>query len=143
MPIIKMKHAYQFMYKVFKIVKETSGLVIIRMKTSCPVGHSVFILIITKPSVFNYHIEAKVKSFYLILRTFPLAFPIFVLDWLIGRIMWIQRENYFSVSPIHSWLFGVMVMTPVWESVGCEFKYRNVCSCKQSPSLIRLILNSK
>ena len=50
-----MKHAYQFMYKVFKIVKETSGLVIIRMKTSCPIGHSVFILIITKPSVFNYH----------------------------------------------------------------------------------------
>ena len=46
MPIIKMKHAYQFMYKVFKIVKETSGLVIIRMKTSCPIGHSVFILII-------------------------------------------------------------------------------------------------
>ena len=43
------------MYKVFKIVKETSGLVIIRMKTSCPIGHSVFILIITKPSVFNYH----------------------------------------------------------------------------------------
>ena len=26
------------MYKVFKIVKETSGLVIIRMKTSCPIG---------------------------------------------------------------------------------------------------------
>ena len=44
------------MYKVFKIVKETSGLVIIRMKTSRPIGHSVFILIITKPSVFNYHI---------------------------------------------------------------------------------------
>ena len=59
MLIIKMKHAYQFMYKVFKIVKETSGLVIIRMKTLYPIGHSVFILIITKPSVFNYHINWK------------------------------------------------------------------------------------
>ena len=64
MPIIKMKHAYQFMYKVLKIVKETSGLVIIRMKTSCPIGHSVFILIITKPSVFNYHLKTFKASLY-------------------------------------------------------------------------------
>ena len=27
----------------------------------------------------------------------------------------------FSVSPTHSWLCGVMVMTPDWKSVGCEF----------------------
>ena len=30
-----------------------------------------------------------------------------------------------AVSHTHSWLFGVMVITPDWESVGCEFKYRN------------------
>ena len=31
----------------------------------------------------------------------------------------------FSVSPTHSWLFGVMVMTSDWESVGCKFEHRN------------------
>ena len=30
----------------------------------------------------------------------------------------------FSVSPTHSWLCGIVVKTPHWESVGCEFKYR-------------------
>ena len=33
----------------------------------------------------------------------------------------------FSVSPTHSWLCGVVVMTPDWESVDFEFKYRNFC----------------
>ena len=36
-----------------------------------------------------------------------------------------------------------MVMTPDWESVSCEFKYRNFCFYKERFSLIRLILNSK
>ena len=30
---------------------KTDGLVIIRMKTECPIGHEVFILMITKPEV--------------------------------------------------------------------------------------------
>ena len=29
------------------------------------------------------------------------------------------------VSPTHSWLCGVVVKTPDWESVGNELKYRN------------------
>ena len=36
-----------------------------------------------------------------------------------------------------------MVMTPDWESVGCEFKYRTFCFWKEKPSLISLILNTK
>ena len=49
--------------KVFIIDKETSDLVIIKIKASCPDGHSVLFLIITKPSVFIYYIEAYLKSF--------------------------------------------------------------------------------
>ena len=32
---------------------------------------------------------------------------------------WLKVTEIFSVSPI---LFGVMVMTPDWESVDCEFE---------------------
>ena len=49
----------------------------------------------------------------------------------------------FSASPTHSWLCGEVVMTPDWESVGCEFKYRNAFFWKEKPSLISLILNTK
>ena len=40
---------------------------------------------------------------------------------------------------------GVMVMTPGWESVGCEFKYsRGIFSfLEEKCSLISLILNTK
>ena len=52
-----------------------------------------------------------------------------------------------SVSPIHSWLCGVVVKTPDWELdlVGCEFKYSNFWGFfwKENPSLISLILNTK
>ena len=43
----------------------------------------------------------------------------------------------------HSWLFGIMVITSDWESMGYVFKYRNFCFWKEGPSLISLILNSK
>ena len=33
---------------------------------------------------------------------------------------------YVSLSQL-CWLFSVMVMIPDWESVGCEFEYRDVC----------------
>ena len=33
----------------------------------------------------------------------------------------------FSMSPTHSGLCGVVVMTSDWESVGCKFEYRNFC----------------
>ena len=42
----------------------------------------------------------------------------------------------FSVSPTHSWFFGVIVATLDWESVGCGFKYRNFCFQKERFSLI-------
>ena len=29
----------------------------------------------------------------------------------------------FSVSPTHSWLCGVVVKVPDWESVGCEYVF--------------------
>ena len=48
------------------------------------------------------------------------------------------------MSPIHSWLCGVVVMTPDWESVGYEFKYRILfVFWKEKSGLISLILNSK
>ena len=48
------------------------------------------------------------------------------------------------MRPTHSWLCGVVVMVPDWESVGCEFKYRNFFVFgKEKPSLICLILNTK
>ena len=47
------------------------------------------------------------------------------------------------MSPTHSWLCGVVLKTPDWESVGCEFKYRIFCFWKEKPSLISLILNTK
>ena len=53
---------------------------------------------------------------------------------------WLKATDDFSVSITHSWLFGVMVMTPDWESVGCEFQYRNFCLWKERPSLTSLIL---
>ena len=73
-----------------------------------------------------------------IIRVFPILYWIS----LISRIRWIQLEsvkywlnttNNFSVSPPppHSWLFGTMVMTPEWESVGCEFEYRDFCFWKK------------
>ena len=44
-----------------------------------------------------------------------------------------------------SCLCGVVVMTPDWESVGSEFKYRNFLGfiMERKPSLISLILNTK
>ena len=53
------------------------------------------------------------------------------------------ESESFSVSPTHTWLFGVMVMTPDWESVRYEFKYSHLYFWKERPSLISLILNSK
>ena len=43
----------------------------------------------------------------------------------------------------HSWLCVVVVMTFYWESVSCEFKWKNFGFWKEKPSLIRLFLNSK
>ena len=42
-------------------------------------------------------------------------------------------------------LVGVMVMTPGWESVGCEFKYSAGIFrfLEERPSLISRILNTK
>ena len=59
--------------------------------------------------------------------------------------MVVKVTESFSVSPTHSFLFGVMVMTPDGESVGCEFEYRNFCFWKERPtcSLISLSLNFK
>ena len=51
-------------------------------------------------------------------------------------------EN-FSVSTTHSWLFGVMVMTPDIEAIGCEFKYRTFRFGIERPRLISLILSTK
>ena len=56
---------------------------------------------------------------------------------------WLKVTESFSVSTTHSWHFGVMVMTPDWESVGCEFNHGNFCLWKENPNLISLILNSK
>ena len=50
------------------------------------------------------------------------------------------KGSWKEVSPTHSWLFGVMVMIPDYESVGCELKYRDFW---KRHSLISLILNSK
>ena len=36
---------------------------------------------------------------------------------------WLKVTESFSLSPTQSCLSGIMVMTPDWESVGCEFKY--------------------
>ena len=57
---------------------------------------------------------------------------------------WLKVTENFSMSPTHSWLFGVVVMTPDWESVGCEFKYSDILFFgKKKSSLISLILNTK
>ena len=56
------------------------------------------------------------------------CFPVLFWISLVSTIRWIQLQlvtESFSTSLIHSCLFGVMVTTPDWESVGCEFKYRN------------------
>ena len=58
----------------------------------------------------------------------------------ISQAWWKVTES-FAVSPTHSCLFGVMVMGPDWESVGCTFEYRNyICLSNERPSLISLIL---
>ena len=44
-----------------------------------------------------------------------------------------------SVSPTHSLLFRVMVMSPGWESVVCKFKYRFFGFWKERPNIISLI----
>ena len=50
----------------------------------------------------------------------------------------------FSGSATHSWFCCVVVKTSDWESVSCEFKYRNFfCFCKEKSSLISLIINAK
>ena len=37
-----------------------------------------------------------------------------------------MTEGYLKLLCVsHSWLCGVVVKTPDWESVGCEFKYSN------------------
>ena len=38
---------------------------------------------------------------------------------------WLKVAESFSLSPTQSWLFGVMVVTPDLESVGCEKDYSN------------------
>ena len=38
----------------------------------------------------------------------------------------LKAVESFSGSPTHSWLCGVVVKTPDWKSVGCEFKYKCV-----------------
>ena len=62
-----------------------------------------------------------------------------ILYWIIsmGRIRWIKLES-FRMPASYSWLFGVMFMTPDWESVGCEFEYRNLYFLKERLSLISL-----
>ena len=39
-----------------------------------------------------------------------------------------MTEDYWKLFCVstHSGLFGVMVMAPDWESVGCEFKYKKI-----------------
>ena len=51
----------------------------------------------------------------------------------------------FLCLPLTVGSVGVMVMTPDWESVGCEFKYSTgiFSFLKEKPSLINLILNTK
>ena len=59
---------------------------------------------------------------------------------------WLKVTESFSMSPNHSWLCGVVVMNPDWESVGCEFKYSDILFFgKKKSSLITssLILNTK
>ena len=60
-------------------------------------------------------------------RVFP------ILYWISTcTIRWIQLESVkhdwrllkaLCVSPTHSWIFNVIVMTPDWESEGYEFKF--------------------
>ena len=38
---------------------------------------------------------------------------------------WLNVTGSIYVSPSHSWLYGVVVKTPDWKSVGNESKYRN------------------
>ena len=57
----------------------------------------------------------------------------------ISQTWWKVTESL-PVAPTNSWLFGVMVMTLDWESIGCEFKYRHFCFSKERSSLISLIL---
>ena len=48
------------------------------------------------------------------------------------------------MSSTHSWLCGVVVMTPDWEPVICNFEYRHFCHfcfVKEKPSTISLILD--
>ena len=78
-------------------------------------------------------------------------FPI--LYWISGisRISRIQLESLNQSVMTESLLclpltvgsVGVMVMTPDWESVGCQFKYRNFLFLIEMPSPISLILNAK
>ena len=53
---------------------------------------------------------------------------------------WLKVTESFSVSPTHSWLFGVMFMTPDWESVVCEFEFLFL---ERKYSLISLILKTR
>ena len=60
-----------------------------------------------------------------------------MLDWMLLKA--------FLYVPLTAASVGVMVMTPDWESVGCEFKHRIGIFrfWKEKPSLISLILNTK
>ena len=49
----------------------------------------------------------------------------------------------FCDSPLIVGSAGVMVMTPDWESVGCEFDTGIFSFLKEKPGLIRLISNTK
>ena len=53
----------------------------------------------------------------------------------------LKATGSFSVSPTHSWLCGVVLKTPDWELVGCEFKSRFFfLFFEEKPSLNSLIL---
>ena len=47
-----------------------------------------------------------------------------------------SSSERFSVYPTHSWLYGVVFMTPHWESVGWGFKYWNFWDFFEKKSLV-------
>ena len=78
------------------------------------------------------------------IRVFPILYKI---GW-ISRIRWIQLESsmtegYWKLYCVSHSQFALWCSGYDWESVGCEFKYRNAFFWKEKPSLISLILNTK
>ena len=86
----------------------------------------VFLKFVTKKHVNNKNYASNALRLIQNIRVFP------ILQWIssIGWIRWIQPESVEHdwrflkalLSATYSWLIGVMVMTPDWEPVGCEFK---------------------